>query len=230
MAELYVKQGHLDQALDVYRKLVKLHPNDDALAARLRQLEADRTQSLHGVPAVPAPEPRVVAEPGPTIREFLTLIADFRPRAGQPADVAPPVPPREVQRTATPEQRGASAAPQTVGGSIHNLFNDAERPSTNHGAMAASEPQERAEPEPAPIRGRPSTPAATELSLDHVFRHATPAAGNASQSGFSFDQFFSQQAQQEASASDAQPASDASGGQADDIQQFNAWLEGLKKT
>jgi len=229
MAELYVKQGHVEQALDVYRKLVKLHPNDDALAARLRQLEADRSQSLHGVPAVPTPEPQVPAAAGPTIREFLTLIADFRPRTGQPADVAPPAPPREVPRTTAPEAR-TTAAPQTVGGSIHNLFNEAEHPSTNHGPMAASTPQERAEPEPAPIRGRPSTPAATELSLDHVFRHATPAAGNASQSGFSFDQFFSQQAQQEVSASDTQPASDAGGGQADDIQQFNAWLEGLKKT
>jgi hypothetical protein len=70
----------------------------------------------------------------------------------------------------------------------------------------------------------------SELSLDHVFRHATPAAGNQSHGSFSFDQFFSQQAQQDVSARDAEPSADESAGLSDDIQQFNAWLEGLKKT
>jgi len=228
MAELYVQQGHHDQALEVYRKLVKLHPNDPNLAARLRALEEQRAQPLRGVPAIPAPEPDVVRHAGPTIREFLELIADFRPRGSRtpddrvssPADVAP-------------DTRAGSAA--TVGGSIHNLFTDAEqrRPAgqaeTNRESMAASAPHDRAEAE-QPLPGRPSTPAASELSLDHVFRHATPASGSGAQSGFSFDQFFSQQAQQDVKASDAEPAPEGGPGQPDDIQQFNAWLEGLKKT
>jgi tetratricopeptide (TPR) repeat protein len=236
MAELYVQQGHLEQALDVYRQLVQLHPNDSALAARLRKLEEGRAQALHGVPAVPAPQP-VAADVGPTIREFLGLIADFRPRTGRAADDEASPPPRESPPAAPPEPRqGAASSTSSVGGSIHNLFTEAERPpsdraaSSNNGAMAPSPPPPRAEPEPAPIRGRPSTPAATELSLDHVFRHATPATGTGSQSGFSFDQFFSQQAQQDVKATDAEPSVEASPGQADDIQQFNAWLEGLKKT
>ena len=232
MADLYVQQGHLEQALDVYRQLVKLHPNDSALAARLRKLEGDRTQALHGVPAVPAPPQAVAADVGPTIREFLGLIADFRPRTGRAADDAASPPPPETPRAAPPEAwQAASPSASSVGGSIHNLFTEADRAvSPNNGAMAASPPPARAEPEPAPIRGRPSTPAATELSLDHVFRHATPATGTGNQSGFSFDQFFSQQAQQDAKATDAEPSVEASPGQADDIQQFNAWLEGLKKT
>jgi hypothetical protein len=86
---------------------------------------------------------------------------------------------------------------------------------------------ERAE---QPLPGRPSTPAATELSLDHVFRHATPASGTSAHSSFSFDQFFSQQAQQDVAASDAEPSGAESAGLSDDIQQFNAWLEGLKKS
>jgi len=238
MAELYVQQGHLERALDVYRQLVQLHPNDSALAARLRKLEEGRTQALHGVPAVPAPQPAVAADVGPTIREFLGLIADFRPRTGRAADDESSPPPPESP-TAAPTEPRRAAAPSTssVGGSIHNLFTEAERPasdraaSPNNGAMAPLPPSAaHAEPEPAPIRGRPSTPAATELSLDHVFRHATPATGTGSQSGFSFDQFFSQQAQQDVKATDAEPSVEASPGQADDIQQFNAWLEGLKKT
>jgi hypothetical protein len=237
MAELYVQQGHVEQALDVYRQLVRLHPNDSALAGRLRKLEENRAQELHGVPAVPAPQPVVATDAGPTIREFLGLIADFRPRTGRAPDheASPPAP--QTPRAAQPETRqAASPSASSVGGSIHNLFTEAERPSTdraaspNNGAMAASRPPARVEPEPEPIRGRPSTPAATELSLDHVFRHATPAAGTGSQSGFSFDQFFSQQAQQDVKATDAEPSVEASPGQADDIQQFNAWLEGLKKT
>ena len=237
MAELYVQQGHVEQALDVYRQLVKLHPDDSALAGRLRKLEENRAQELHGVPAVPAPQPVVATDAGPTIREFLELIADFRPSTGRAPGNQPSPPAPETPRAAPPETRQAtSPSSSSVGGSIHNLFAEAERSSAdraaspNNGAVAASPPPARAEPEPAPIRGRPSTPAATELSLDHVFRHATPATGTGSQSGFSFDQFFSQQAQQDVKATDAEPSVDASPGQADDIQQFNAWLEGLKKT
>jgi hypothetical protein len=81
----------------------------------------------------------------------------------------------------------------------------------------------------APLRGRPATPAATELSLDHVFRHATPSSGSPGQS-FSFDQFFSQQAQQDAAAAADEPSREAGAGDNDDIRQFNAWLEGLKKS
>jgi hypothetical protein len=81
------------------------------------------------------------------------------------------------------------------------------------------------------LDGKPSAPAPNELSLDHVFRHATPAAGAAAQPpSFSFDQFFSQQAHQDVSAAESESGTEGSGGASDDIQQFNAWLEGLKKT
>ena len=228
MAELYLQQGHREQAVEVYRKLVQLHPNDANLSARLASLQAERGEQLHGVPAIPSPAPEAVVDSGPTIREFLGLIADFRPRAGRvPDDVASPP-------ELAADGRAASTA-STVGGSIHNLFTDAEqrRPAdqtrqTNHDAVAASSTHDRSETE-QPLPGRPATPAANELSLDHVFRHATPASGAGAQ-GFSFDQFFSQQAQQDVAATDAEPANEAGAGQTDDIQQFNAWLEGLKKT
>jgi hypothetical protein len=228
MAELYLRQGHREQARDVYRKLVELHPNDANLSARLASLQDERGEKLHGVPAIPSPTPEVFVDSGPTIREFLGLIADFRPRAGRvPDDVASPP---EVSADG-----GATSSASTVGGSIHNLFTEAEqrRPAdqtsqTNREAVAAPAPHDRSEAE-QPLPGRPSTPAANELSLDHVFRHATPASGAGAQ-GFSFDQFFSQQAQQDVAGTDAEPANEGGAGQTDDIQQFNAWLEGLKKT
>ncbi|HEX4468624.1 MAG TPA: tetratricopeptide repeat protein [Gemmatimonadaceae bacterium] len=228
MAELYLQQGHRDQALEVYRKLVQLHPNDANLSARLDSLERTQADQLRGVAAIPTPAPAVVADSGPTIREFLGLIAEFRPRGSRPPDDLP------APDLAT-DVRGASSA-STVGGSIHNLFAEAEQRGpadqnnqTNHDAIAASAAHDRVEAE-QPLPGRPATPATNELSLDHVFRHATPATGGGAQSGFSFDQFFSQQAQKDVAAADAEPANEAGPGQGDDIQQFNAWLEGLKKT
>lgn len=224
MAELYLQQGHREQALEVYRKLVQLHPADASLSARLQSLQQTQKEELHGVAAIPAPELEVVTESGPTIREFLGLIADFRRRGSLGPDDLPPEP-----TNAAPDVRTAS--PSTVGGSIHNFFNDGEQRGAvdqngeNHDAVAASSLHDRAAEE-QPLPGRPATPAANELSLDHVFRHATPASG----SGFSFDQFFSQQAHQDVAASDAEPPGEAGAGQGDDIQQFNAWLEGLKKT
>src|SRR5690348_15351946 len=103
MAELYLRQGHRDQALEVYRKLVQLHPNDANLSARLASLERHGEQ-LHGLPAIPSPEPAVVAHSGPTIREFLGIIADFRPRGNRaPDDVASPP-------DVSPDGRAASSA------------------------------------------------------------------------------------------------------------------------
>jgi hypothetical protein len=125
-----------------------------------------------------------------------------------------------------------------VSSSISSLFAGAEKdvplsqqplPDLGDFAPAPSAGEESAQ-SGGSLPGRPSKPAATELSLDHVFRHATPATGSGSHSSFSFDQFFSQQAQQDVAASDAEPAAEESAGLSDDIQQFNAWLEGLKKS
>ena len=81
-------------------------------------------------------------------------------------------------------------------------------------------------------QGRPTRAASNELSLDHVFRGA-PEAAPATDGGFSFDQFFSdsQTAGDDAAGAAAAPESGRGGGSGDahDIEQFTAWLEGLKK-
>jgi tetratricopeptide (TPR) repeat protein len=79
----------------------------------------------------------------------------------------------------------------------------------------------------SPMTGRPARPADTELSLDQVFR---PGSGGERRSGtFSFDQFFS---------GDAEPRQQRSPGSEmlqepvtgeDDVEQFNAWLKDLKQ-
>ncbi len=42
MAELYLKQGHLEDAAQVYRTLLARQPGDPRLEARLRQVEAQQ--------------------------------------------------------------------------------------------------------------------------------------------------------------------------------------------
>ena len=225
MAELYVKQGHREQAVEVYRQLVQRNPGDEALAGRLRELEAAGARPAPREPEPAAAAPEGVADAGPTIREFLESIALGR---RPPANNRAPQPVADL-----PNERAPGRSPYSVTDSLGALFANAEQgsapgaPPPRADDFAAPAGGENAHPMPLP--GRPSTPAASELSLDHVFRHATPATGNASHS-FSFDQFFSQQAQQDVAASDAAPATEESAGLSDDIQQFNAWLEGLKKT
>ena len=84
-------------------------------------------------------------------------------------------------------------------------------------------------------QGRPTRAANSELSLDKVFRGA-PEGTPPADGGFSFDQFFSDS--RPSSGGDvAAPAlsppdtgrSSGAAGDSHDIEQFTAWLEGLKK-
>lgn len=230
MAELYLKQGHRELAIDVYRKLVALHPEDGALQSRLAELERP------SAPPPPPPEPApAVADAGPTIREFLASIAEFRPKAPTENGTAPaePTPPPPAVADRPPPPR---AQDTTVGTSLHALFVDAEAEKPGVSAPPAPADLPFLDDAPAPpkaenLAGKPTVPAPGDLSLDHVFRHATPAAGGTTQPpSFSFDQFFSQQAHQDVSAPESESAGEGPSGPSDDIQQFNAWLEGLKKT
>jgi hypothetical protein len=77
--------------------------------------------------------------------------------------------------------------------------------------------------------GRPAHPATTELSLDHVFRDGGNVSSGRTSAGVSYDQFFSQPAQGTGASSDDAAAGGTPASGADDIEQFNAWLQGLKK-
>lgn len=291
MAELYVRQGHRDEAIAVYRQLVSERPDDQALRLRLAELE-----SLSHAAAVNAAGTTAEAM---TIRDFLAALAARRPRdadasastpddgpsgggnsAGSSTeqDAAAPTPNEErsaaaldglpvidepwstdspAPRTsgngpaaseppadvAVPMPPSAPADRGTVGGSIDHLFSnpavssgDEEAASTLADAFepsshpAADAPRDAAA---ADIRGQPARQAATELSLDAVFREPTSTARRSSTPSFSFDQFFSDGASDRGTA----PATPEQGGPAqgggagtDDIEQFNAWLEGLKKS
>jgi tetratricopeptide (TPR) repeat protein len=261
MAELYVKQGFREQALDVYKLLLAASPENQRLRDRVAELQ-----------------PREDVDTGPNVREFFSRLAARRPGdAG--ASAVPPANddfaaldsfetvPASTPVEATPAQPSASAnvppelaglpmlddgpeaesAPSPApappeqdrgGGSIDALFG--QRPVGQDDASAASALAQAfgsGANEPPAISGRPARAAAGELSLDSVFRDGGARPPRSAQS-FSFDQFFSESATSEPAAESA-PAPTPSQGtstqaepaerNADDIEQFNSWLQGLKQ-
>jgi hypothetical protein len=251
MAELYLQQGHLESALDIYRRLVEMRPDDAALRARLSAVEeqifgtaaaAESTDAAAGEQATPT------AYGGPTIREFLSGLvmraatpAQFTPAQSTPAvgvQSAEPEPSTPQPEFTTPLEppappaRPTPSSSQTVSESLDVFFGGADTAEPD--ATAANTLAEAFAPEgpgTVPLQGMPAHRASNELSLDHVFKGggAQPGAGDAGAENFSFDQFFSPEATEE-----AKPGAESGGAAAaeasDDIAQFNAWLNGLKKT
>jgi tetratricopeptide (TPR) repeat protein len=90
MAELYVKQGHLDHALEIYRELAEARPHDSALRRRLEGLErqagapAGSPDDQHGSPY------SVAVTGGQSAREFLrdVLSGTASPTAAEAAEDA----------------------------------------------------------------------------------------------------------------------------------------------
>lgn len=119
--------------------------------------------------------------------------------------------------------------PTPAGRSLEELFPDTPITArTEAAAQTLATAFGRQEPQ-----GRPTRAASNELSLDHVFRGA-PESSPAPDGGFSFDQFFSDSrtsggdtAASTATTSDT--GRNSGSGDAHDIEQFTAWLEGLKK-
>ncbi|MES2179503.1 MAG: tetratricopeptide repeat protein [Gemmatimonadota bacterium] len=195
MAELYVAQGFREQAASVYSQLSAASPHDE----RLRNLADSLSQ--------PAP----VADPGPSVRDFLSRIAARRPGSRMTATEPPasddfaPLPdsdtevPEEApysvmaaEEAAAPEaavNAAETTAPET--GTIDAFFgNRSAATSEDSAAAALAQAFGGAPDDVSMISGRPAHAATGELSLDSVFRDGGTRAPRSS-SSFSFDQFFS---------------------------------------
>jgi hypothetical protein len=239
MAELYLKQGFHERALEVYRQLVAQSPGDRALRERMDRVEREMRGARAwgggggggGGAAARAPAPESPALRGrPTVRQFLAGIGT-RGVTGRGPGVAPPPGggPRTSGELRVPPERPARAA----AGSIDALFAGA---TASREDTAAASTLADAFPGAAPagdgqIGGRPAHPATTELSLDHVFRDGDGGGAPPGRSGsaVSYDQFFSQPAQGNVPGGNEPAGGAAPASGADDIEQFNAWLQGLKK-
>lgn len=231
MAELYIQQGHLDSALDIYRKLVEQRPDEPELQDRLRAIE----DWIFGAPADVAASPPSPEEGGATIREFLLGLVSRRPSSAGTGLQEEIDDRQNGSQGAGRESRMTPGASETVTGSIDALFSGAD-PSVSDAVAAnalaaafADTAPEPASPETTPLDGTPAHRAHDELSLDHVFKANTPPRERAGTNGFSFDEFFADEmtdAAAQSSGDSAQGSPEAT----DDIAQFNDWLNGLKKT
>jgi tetratricopeptide (TPR) repeat protein len=232
MAELYIQQGHLDSALDIYRRLVDQRPDEPELRERLRAIE-DR---LFGAPTAPSSEAdHAPSFDGPTIREFLLGLVARGPAIGGSSPAAET--PHETSTKAPGrESRMTPGASETITGSIDALFSgaharvsDADLDAASALAAAFATTPEPEPHRPTPLPGTPAHRAPDELSLDHVFKANTPTREGSESNGFSFDQFFAEEMTDASADSPGEPTP-GSPESTDDIAQFNAWLNGLKKT
>ena len=211
MAELYLQQGHRDEAVRVYRALLEQRPGDAALQAKIA--------SLTGPPR----------DAGPTIREMLSVIAMRRP--GVRADThagngvaavaeAEPVSSAAAEAVTPPVDVARVLGPDAIG----SFFGNAAVPDADEAAartLALAFTPENGRGGPSGIAGSPARVAANELSLDAVF--SSQAA--ASPSNFSFDQFFSKNA----AGDQGHGATESRADSPDDVAQFTSWLQGLKR-
>ena len=141
MAELYLQQGYVQEALDIYRQLAAQNPADDTLRERVRQLEQGSRSSI-GIAAisdevVEAAHKRATAKPKKTIRHFFAKLAMRRVverEAAEPAaeeDERFPAPPAPSAPSARPAPRRAA-------------------PELDEPAWLKSDPEPESPPPPAP--------------------------------------------------------------------------------
>ena len=173
-----------------------------------------------------------VAPPSPADSGLGSLeIADEAPPASAAAE------PEAEEGAAT--QGGDEAASRgqrpSGGGSIDLMFDSGEVTAEDQAAAeglagAYGLSAEAGQALPEPIEGAPARRATEELSLDSVFRDQRSSAPPAQGGKFSFDKFFANPTPAMGSSiMETPPLGQPSESADDDIQQFNSWLDGLKK-
>ena len=199
MAELYLQQGFRAEALDVYRRLAEQSPDDEALRERIADLERE---------AAPASSPASPNAASPDhAPQQRTAAAFFRALASMPAPaVHAPAPP--------PTGNDFSAW-------IEDALSDAGEVSDEDDAAAAALASGfAADGRLAEARGRATRAAERDMSLNDVFGDEPPS-GRAHRAE-SLDAFLTPEGE-----SASAPTGEEEG--REDLEAFNAWLEGLKK-
>jgi tetratricopeptide (TPR) repeat protein len=208
MAELYLRQGHRDEARRVYEALAAQRPLDERLHEKVAELSAPKPRHLgsgqsaaaylKGIlsarPGAPAPPPLKAPEPAPLSAGSAPVTDLVAPPVGE-GQPAPPAP-------------GTPTRPASDAISLDSVFGD----EGNRGSMPSIPAFSGQEP------GKPSK--------------LPPASG-----GFSFDDFFGTSAPPASgigkgpapSARPPRPAGRSrSPEQEEDLDQFQAWLKSLK--
>ncbi|MEK7401037.1 MAG: tetratricopeptide repeat protein [Gemmatimonadota bacterium] len=225
MAELYLQQGHRDEALRVYRALLEQRPGDAKIEGKIAELTGAPTEPPAPMLAAEALPVAPVLPPadGPTIRAVLMLIAMRRPGyRPEPADTNGAH--AEVAAPAEPLSRQGAD-------SLGALWNDAppalEEESAALVLSAAFADLDGA----ARGNGLDLSAAAAAATAAQAAQAAAMSGGPpAAPSSFSFDKFFSQRVTAEYAAQSGKAGvSGAPVESKDDVAQFTKWLEGLKQ-
>ena len=229
MAELYLRQGHQEDALRVYQALLTQRPGDARLRARVQAL---------------SPGGMGRGRTGESLPSFLKRILAGRLPAAAPDPIAPaptlpPLPPSDP----TPEVGGGSP----LAGAFASLGLEAEpeftapgeatRPAADSISLDAVFGEAAPPPPAAPSVAATASPPAPSSPLQ-------PPPSPSQTGGFSFDQFFSAAAAPPAPPAPAPvappappprpsgrtsgPRPAAPGEDEGDLDQFQAWLRGLK--
>jgi len=240
MAELYASQGHLNEALDVYRQLAARNPDDHRIADRMVELEMfagasqpAMSEMVDMVEEAPAPAP-MMPDPAASLDEMELTPAEPAPARRPSGPVA------GVTVGSWLAEVFAQALP-SGGGEAHELVEaPAPVPIVTAPAAAAAPPAPVAPAAPAsdvaPL-GSPTRPASGNFSLSNVFGEGNQNAPTAKTG--SFDAFFgaptaSSPATPAASPAgpstrSTRPSSSATPPSDDDLSSFQDWLQGLKK-
>jgi len=215
MAELYLRQGHREDALRVYQALAAQRPHD----ARLR----DKVAELTAPPSRSRPSGR-----GQSAGAFLRGILNARPGTPAPPPPEPPVAPRSSAPSVPPpaleEQQDVAQSEEAPAASARGgepAPGSPTRPASDTISLDSVFGEESS---------RASAPAQSESASDTGT--APPGEG-----GFSFDDFFGSAGSSNAggnktSAPNARPSRPSGRARApekeEDLDQFQAWLKSLK--
>ena len=187
MAELYLQQGHREQALDIYRLLLAQRPGDVSLLNRIARLEQ---------PAPAAPLERTVRAffgrfanrrpPGVRTETDLTPVsapAVPEPVAEEPVPLGVPVASAtpateateaETETTAAETEAAAPPAPEAAESAAHEAHGWAADESAAPAAEVPTEPAHEPEPTPEPAHDEPVVEA-TAVSETIVLAAAEPS-------------------------------------------------------
>jgi len=256
-AELLREQGHIDQAIYVYRHLAAKNPEDTSYAERIAALERGAHSSIPLIASI-SEEFITAAKNRPystqSIRTFFTSFATRRPPVApegesteQPQASAPAAPPEpQVEAAAEVPAPGETAAPQPPAimsaedrSALETLFTGKPKVAASDeraAAALASAFSEEFTPDANGPAGRPTRAASDPLSLDAVFQTTRPRTDGehrASQPAVSFDEFFANRENGNGAAggkndSAVETASHGEDSQSD-LELFHEWLDGLKK-
>ena len=165
MAEVYLKQGLVAEARDVYTKLLQRRPGDAALREKLAALEQQRTSPPRGSPAATPGKPRFAAAEtgGQSARSLFGKVLSARP-GPTPAEPPPSQTAMDAAFASEPVQaQGAPTRATSDELSLAEVFGEDHPPQ-------AKKPDQ---PGAAPTQGQPG------FSFDEFFGGKPPADGAA---------------------------------------------------